>query len=63
MGEENPGSVDTKRVFEAFAVDVHPWAKIGRGILLDYATGVIIGETAIIGNNVSILHNVTLGGT
>ncbi|KAG8365140.1 hypothetical protein BUALT_Bualt18G0073400 [Buddleja alternifolia] len=51
------------RVSEAFAVDIHPGAKIGRGILLDHATGVVIGETAVIGDNVSILHNVTLGGT
>ncbi|KAF6153733.1 hypothetical protein GIB67_000966 [Kingdonia uniflora] len=51
------------RVSEAFAVDIHPGAKIGHGILLDHATGVVIGETAVIGNNVSILHNVTLGGT
>ncbi|XP_010270198.1 PREDICTED: serine acetyltransferase 1, chloroplastic [Nelumbo nucifera] len=51
------------RVSEVFAVDIHPGAKIGRGILLDHATGVVIGETAVIGNNVSILHNVTLGGT
>ncbi|XP_059624812.1 serine acetyltransferase 1, chloroplastic-like [Cornus florida] len=51
------------RVSEVFAVDIHPGAKIGRGILLDHATGVVIGETAVIGNNVSILHNVTLGAT
>ncbi|KAK9269616.1 hypothetical protein L1049_001393 [Liquidambar formosana] len=51
------------RVSEVFAVDIHPGAKIGRGILLDHATGVVIGETAVVGNNVSILHNVTLGGT
>ncbi|KAL5803890.1 hypothetical protein ACOSQ3_030690 [Xanthoceras sorbifolium] len=51
------------RVSEVFAVDIHPGAKIGRGILLDHATGLVIGETAVIGNNVSILHNVTLGGT
>ncbi|XP_042007826.1 serine acetyltransferase 1, chloroplastic-like [Salvia splendens] len=51
------------RVSEAFAVDIHPGARIGSGILLDHATGVVIGETAVIGNNVSILHNVTLGGT
>ncbi|XP_050219922.1 serine acetyltransferase 1, chloroplastic-like [Mercurialis annua] len=51
------------RVSEAFAVDIHPGAKIGQGILLDHATGVVIGETAVIGDNVSILHNVTLGGT
>ncbi|KAH6775805.1 serine acetyltransferase 2 [Perilla frutescens var. hirtella] len=51
------------RVSEVFAVDIHPGAKIGRGILLDHATGLVIGETAVIGDNVSILHNVTLGGT
>ncbi|KAL8150684.1 hypothetical protein V2J09_020492 [Rumex salicifolius] len=51
------------RVSEVFAVDIHPGAKIGSGILLDHATGLVIGETAVIGNNVSILHNVTLGGT
>uniref|UniRef100_A0A2N9FGD3 serine O-acetyltransferase n=1 Tax=Fagus sylvatica TaxID=28930 RepID=A0A2N9FGD3_FAGSY len=51
------------RVSEVFAVDIHPGARIGRGILFDHATGVVIGETAVIGNNVSILHNVTLGGT
>ncbi|KAM3286949.1 serine acetyltransferase 1, chloroplastic [Capsicum chacoense] len=51
------------RVCEVFAVDIHPGAKIGSGLLLDHATGVVVGETAVIGNNVSILHNVTLGGT
>ncbi|PHT44003.1 Serine acetyltransferase 3, mitochondrial [Capsicum baccatum] len=51
------------RVSEVFAVDIHPGAKIGKGILLDHATGVVVGETAVIGNDVSILHNVTLGGT
>ncbi|KAL0560696.1 hypothetical protein IC582_001107 [Cucumis melo] len=51
------------RVSEAFAVDIHPGAKIGCGILLDHATGVVVGETAVIGNDVSILHHVTLGGT
>ncbi|MFS7985515.1 putative serine O-acetyltransferase [Helianthus anomalus] len=51
------------RVSEVFALDIHPGAKIGYGILFDHATGLVIGETAVIGNNVSILHNVTLGGT
>ncbi|XP_076946785.1 serine acetyltransferase 1, chloroplastic-like [Bidens hawaiensis] len=51
------------RVSEVFALDIHPGAKIGRGVMLDHATGLVIGETAVIGNNVSILHNVTLGGT
>ncbi|MBA0637474.1 hypothetical protein Godav_025574 [Gossypium davidsonii] len=51
------------RVSEVFAVDIHPGAKIGSGVFFDHATGVVVGETAVIGNNVSILHNVTLGGT
>ncbi|XP_061346056.1 serine acetyltransferase 2-like [Gastrolobium bilobum] len=51
------------RVSEVFGVDIHPAAKIGEGILLDHGTGVVIGETAIIGNRVSLMHGVTLGGT
>ncbi len=51
------------RVSEVFAVDIHPAAKIGNGILIDHATGLVIGETAVIKDNVSILHQVTLGGT
>jgi len=50
-------------ISQKFAVDIHPAAKIGHGILLDHATGLVVGETARIGNNVSILHGVTLGGT
>lgn len=51
------------RISEAFHVDIHPAAKFGRGILLDHATGVVIGETAVVGDNVSMLHHVTLGGS
>lgn len=51
------------RIADVFAVDIHPAARIGKGILFDHATGVVVGETAVIGNNVSILHHVTLGGT
>lgn len=51
------------RVSTKFAVDIHPAARIGRGIMLDHATGLVIGETAVVGNNVSILQSVTLGGT
>ncbi|KAL6511336.1 Serine acetyltransferase 5 [Orobanche minor] len=51
------------RISDVFAVDIHPAAKMGKGILFDHATGVVVGETAVIGNNVSILHHVTLGGT
>ena len=50
-------------ISERFAVDIHPAAKIGYGILLDHATGFVAGETTVIENNVSILHEVTLGGT
>ncbi len=46
-----------------FSVDIHPAAKIGQGILMDHATGVVIGATAVVGNNVSIMQSVTLGGT
>jgi len=48
---------------EVFAVDIHPAARIGCGILLDHATSFVVGETAIIEDNVSILHEVTLGGS
>jgi serine O-acetyltransferase len=46
-----------------FAVDIHPAAKIGRGIMLDHATGLVVGETAVIGDGCSFLHAVTLGGS
>jgi serine O-acetyltransferase len=46
-----------------FQCDIHPAAKVGRGIFLDHATGLVVGETASIGDNVSMLHDVTLGGT
>ncbi|MFC3122438.1 serine O-acetyltransferase [Agaribacter flavus] len=48
---------------EVFSVDIHPAAKIGQGVMLDHATGIVIGETAVVEDNVSILQNVTLGGT
>ena len=44
-------------------VDIHPAASVGRGILIDHATGIVIGETAVVENDVSILHSVTLGGS
>ena len=50
------------RISAVFDVDIHPAAAIGFGIMIDHATGVVIGETAILGNNVSLLHSVTLGG-
>lgn len=51
------------RTSESFGVDIHPAAKIGRGLMIDHAHSVVIGETAVVGDNVSMLHSVTLGGT
>ena len=51
------------RVSEIFGVDIHPAARIGRGIMIDHAHSIVIGETAVVGDNVSMLHSVTLGGT
>lgn len=51
------------RTSQVLAVDIHPAARIGTGILIDHATSVVIGETAVVDDNVSILHEVTLGGT
>ena len=51
------------RISEVFAVDIHPAAHMGKGILIDHGTGVVIGETAVVGDDVSMLHEVTLGGT
>jgi len=51
------------RVSAVFQCDINPKARIGRGIFLDHATGLVIGETAVIDDDVSILHDVTLGGT
>jgi serine O-acetyltransferase len=51
------------RVSETFGVDIHPGARIGKGIMIDHAHSIVIGETAVVGDNVSMLHSVTLGGT
>lgn len=51
------------KVSEVFAVDIHPAAVIGTGILLDHGTGIVIGETSVLDDNISILQGVTLGGT
>jgi serine O-acetyltransferase len=51
------------RISELFDVDIHPAAVLGRGIMIDHATGVIIGETTVVEDDVSMLHGVTLGGT
>ena len=51
------------RISQVFGVDIHPAARLGCGILMDHATGIVIGETAVVEDNVSMLHGVTLGGT
>lgn len=51
------------RASEIFGVDVHPAARFGRGIMFDHGTGIVIGETAVLGDDISILHGVTLGGS
>jgi serine O-acetyltransferase len=51
------------RVSEFFAVDIHPAVPVGRGVFIDHGTGLVVGETSVIGDDVSILQEVTLGGT
>jgi len=51
------------RTSEIFGIDIHPAARIGKGIMIDHAHSIVIGETAVVGDNVSMLHSVTLGGT
>jgi len=51
------------RISRLYAVDIHPAARVGKGVMIDHASGVVIGETAEVGDDVSILHGVTLGGT
>lgn len=51
------------RTSEVFGIDIHPNARVGTGIMIDHAHSIVIGETAVVGNDVSMLHSVTLGGT
>ena len=51
------------RCSEVFGIDIHPGAVIGQGLMIDHAHSIVIGETAVVGDNVSMLHSVTLGGT
>jgi serine O-acetyltransferase len=51
------------QISASLGVDIHPAARVGSGIMLDHATGIVVGETAVIEDDVSILHSVTLGGT
>ncbi|MEJ6539595.1 MAG: serine O-acetyltransferase [Halioglobus sp.] len=62
-GRESLALFFQNRMSTTFSVDIHPAATLGEGILLDHATGLVIGETAVVGKNVSILQSVTLGGT
>lgn len=63
QGREPLAFMLQSRMADVFSVDIHPAAQIGSGILVDHATGLVIGETAVIEDNVSLLHEVTLGGT
>jgi serine O-acetyltransferase len=63
MGKRDLAYFIQMRVSEIFGVDIHPAARIGQGIMIDHAHSVVIGETAVVGDNVSMLHSVTLGGT
>lgn len=63
QGRRGMAMLIQNRASEVFGADIHPSAKIGSGIMIDHATGVVIGETAVIGNEVSMLHGVTLGGS
>jgi serine O-acetyltransferase len=51
------------RISEMFQADINPAARIGSGVFIDHGTGIVIGETAVVGDDVSMLHDVTLGGT
>ena len=62
-GRRNLALYLQSRSSEVFQTDIHPGARVGKAIFLDHATGFVAGETAVIEDNVSILHGVTLGGT
>lgn len=63
QGRQNLAFHLQSRVGERFGLDIHPAARIGSGVMFDHATSVVIGETAVVGDDCSILHEVTLGGT
>ncbi|WP_420404351.1 serine O-acetyltransferase [Nisaea sp.] len=62
-GREYLAKYFQSRVASVFSVDIHPAAQIGKGIMVDHGTGLVIGETAVVEDGVSLLHAVTLGGT
>ncbi len=63
MGRKDMAYYLQSRSSQTFQADINPAVKMGQGIMLDHGTGVVIGETSVIGDNVSILQGVTLGGT
>jgi serine O-acetyltransferase len=63
QGRETLAFFLQSRTSELYAVDIHPAAPFGSGVFIDHATGIVIGETARVGDDVSMLHGVTLGGT
>jgi len=63
MGRRDTALYLQSRSSEIFQTDINPNARIGRGVFLDHATGLVVGETAVVEDNVSILQGVTLGGT
>jgi serine O-acetyltransferase len=63
QGRETLALYLQSRMSEVFQVDIHPATRIGRGVFVDHGTGIVIGETAVIGDDVSMLQGVTLGGT
>ncbi len=63
QGRQDFATYIQSRASAGFGVDIHPGASVGRGIMIDHATGVVIGETAVVEDDVSIMHGVTLGGT
>ena len=63
QGRETLAVFFQTQISVSLGVDIHPAARLGSGIMFDHATGIVIGETAVVGDDVSVLHSVTLGGT
>lgn len=63
QGRQTLAQFFQNQISVTLGVDIHPAAQIGSGIMFDHATGIVIGETAVVEDDVSILHSVTLGGT
>lgn len=63
QGRETVALYLQSRMSEVFQVDIHPATQIGSGVFIDHGTGIVIGETAVIGDDVSMMQDVTLGGT